>query len=195
MILLENSLRDAGHDQWLRHEILEARKTHADLLKWKLISVIALFSISLGLNPASPFLICLIPLCCVSVDLISFDLMIRIHEIETYFRLSGAGYEEYQGLMKTRALTGFASYGSSLLFHGSVSVCGLFLPRPSGQFPAVLAGAGFLGGVGTLFLWRMCMNHSRQVSDRAERFRTQGHDETEIMKRAARSPQFQNVDG
>ncbi len=56
---------DGERDKMLRSEIIESQKTQADFLKWKLISVAAVASISLGLahSPAvegAKLLLCLV---------------------------------------------------------------------------------------------------------------------------------------
>src|SRR2546423_10069559 len=74
----------------LRQEIIEAEKTQADYLKWKLISVASIASIFLSFKVVNSYdlsvLLCIIPLICTYVDLISVHLMLRIVVIGTYLR-------------------------------------------------------------------------------------------------------------
>ncbi len=176
MILLEKNLpdpTDSGHDQWLRQEIIESQKTQADFLKWKLISVVAVASVSMAFTSVR-LLICLVPMICVVVDLISIQIMIRIHTIGTYLKTNGNTYEEYVFLAKARAFESVASYGSSLLFNGTTGVLGLFLPQAQGQFTGYLNAfviAGILGIMATLFLCRIHLDRLKEVIRSAERFR------------------------
>src|SRR3954469_4616426 len=88
----------------LRHEIVESQKTQAEFLKWKLIAIGAVSSISLGFTPSSPqmansqglqLLLCSIPLICAYTDFISLHIMIRIVTIGTYLKGTGSEYETF----------------------------------------------------------------------------------------------------
>lgn len=86
--------------QALRTEIVEAEKTGADFLKWKLIGTATVASIALSMSsptsPAAPdalLMLCLIPLICAYVDMVSLDLVIRIIVIAAFLRDKEDPYE------------------------------------------------------------------------------------------------------
>jgi hypothetical protein len=87
------------HDEKLRDEIIESQKSQADFLKWKLIALAGIGSVSLGVGSTSSvpkgaeLLVCLIPLICLYVDLISLHIMIRIITIGVYLKMTGSEYE------------------------------------------------------------------------------------------------------
>src|SRR4051794_10676267 len=91
-----------SESQALRTEIIESQKTQAEFIKWKLIAVGAITSISLGLtgSPAAStdrnglrLLLCGIPLVCAYVDFVSLHIMMRIVAIGAFLRQSGSAYE------------------------------------------------------------------------------------------------------
>ena len=79
-----------------KHEIIEAENKRNDLLKWKLILVAALSSVSLGIGYPFPrgnattdyrhYAIFFIPLVCVYVDLLCKHIQIRIIVISKFFQ-------------------------------------------------------------------------------------------------------------
>jgi hypothetical protein len=83
----------------LRIELIETEKSGADFVKWKLIAVAAVASLALGVGQAKGdshpphALICLIPLICAYVDLMSADLAVRILSIAAFLRSQGDVYE------------------------------------------------------------------------------------------------------
>jgi len=173
------------HDKMLRAEIIESEKTQADFLKWKLIAVAAVASISLGFagttNPTVPgarLLLCLVPLICAYVDLMSLHIMIRIITIGLYLKISGNSYEEFVFAVRERGaanpfvLEGFALHGSSIVFNIIVIVLGFTLPQPAGIEPSKALAAyvlsGGLGVVTTVFLWFWYNNRTREVGRLAE---------------------------
>jgi hypothetical protein len=177
-------MKDDNANAGLRQEIIESQKTQADFLKWKLIAVALLSSIALGFSGPSTdsakFLICLIPLLCGYVDLISLHLMIRIITIGVYLRASGSSYEEFA--FKVRDTSGAnpfvfepgALHGSSLIFNGLIIVLGVVLNWRSAtvKWPEMCATlyviAGVLGLVWTMFLWFTYVLRVRQVKGLGE---------------------------
>lgn len=92
----------------LRREIVESQRSGADFLKWKLIATATVASIALGLRahpvtglepqkggPPVQLIICLIPLICAYVDMVSLDLAIRILAIGAFLRAHGDVYENW----------------------------------------------------------------------------------------------------
>jgi hypothetical protein len=107
----------------LRTEIIESQKSQADYLKWKLIAVGALGTITLaGSGDSNRLLACLVPLLCAYVDLISIHLMIRIITIGAYLRERGDRYEDYTFRLREKSgqnpyiFEATALHGSSLAF-------------------------------------------------------------------------------
>jgi hypothetical protein len=115
----------------LRNEIIESQKTQAEFLKWKLIAVSAVGSISLGFTPVAPpaanlhgleLLLCAIPLICAYIDFVSLHVMIRIVTIGTYLKKIGSEYESFVFLTRERGANPFifetaALHGSSFVFN------------------------------------------------------------------------------
>jgi hypothetical protein len=139
MAHIENSVDSEGesclsadpvpnHDrESLRQEIVESEKSQADFLKWKFIIVAAVGSLSLGFssstNTGSPSvraqsLLCLIPLICAYVDLISLHIMVRVRTIGAFLKETGSDYEKF--VSEVRQRTGANPYGfETLALHGS----------------------------------------------------------------------------
>ncbi len=86
----------------LRDEIVESQKVRSDLFKWKIILVASLGAVALGLASANDkgagadppstheYLLCLIPLVCLYVDILSSHLNLRIMVIGRYFQYVAA---------------------------------------------------------------------------------------------------------
>jgi hypothetical protein len=164
----------------LRTEIIESQKTQADFLKWKLISVAAVASISLGLAPTggtalegAKLLMCLVPLVCAYVDLISLHLMIRILTIGIYLKNSGDPYEKFVfGVREKTATNPFvfeavAMLVSSGVFDATIVALGFALPKGPGNWPSEYLAAyivsGVLGIVATIAFWLMHSSRTREV--------------------------------
>lgn len=115
---MQTSIRE----EKLSEEIIDAHRTRADFLKWKLLITAALGVAGLGLSKDTvgkdtTALLALIPLVCVYVDLLCTNLNLRIILIGTYFaQQRGDAYE-----CRTRAasnkgwfdLEDYALYGST----------------------------------------------------------------------------------
>lgn len=115
----------------LRTEIIESQKTQAEFLKWKLIAVSAVGSISLGFTPVATqtansqglaLLLCAVPLICAYIDFVSLHIMIRIVTIGTYLKKKGSEYESFVFLTRERGANPFifetiALHGSSIIFN------------------------------------------------------------------------------
>lgn len=153
--------------QSLRSEIVESQKSQADYLKWKLISVGAIGTISLA-SPGDKnrLLACLAPLLCAYVDLISLHLMIRIITIGAYLRERGDKYEVYTFALREKKsgrnpyiFEAAALHGSSLAFDVIVLVIGFvsiftkhpFLTRPV-SVTFIFCGLAGIVWTGLLFL-------------------------------------------
>jgi hypothetical protein len=177
--------RDYEHDKMLRTEIIESQKTQADFLKWKLISVATVASISLGFASTSnpvvegvKLLLCLVPLICAYVDLTSLHIMIRIITIGIYLKRSGNAYEKFVFAVRDRTATNpfvfeaVALHGSSMVFNIIIVALGFTLPQGPGNWPpgylTAYIVAGVLGIVATAFSWLLYTSRAREVIRVAE---------------------------
>jgi hypothetical protein len=152
--------------QSLRTEIIESQKSQADYLKWKLISVGAIGTLTLASNgDTNRLLACLVPLLCAYVDLISIHLMIRIVTIGAYLRERGDKYEVYTFTLRERSgqnpyiFEVAALHGSSLAFDVIIVVTGfasICTKHPFLSFPVSIAfifcGLAGLFWTGLLFI-------------------------------------------
>ena len=130
----------------LREEIIESEKMQSDILKWKLIAVAAIASVSLGFGiegiPADPaksnsygsrWLLCLIPLMCAYVDLISVHYMLRIITIGAYLKSTGDPYETLMFSLRDQSgknpfvFESRALQGSSIIFNFILVVVGFIM--------------------------------------------------------------------
>jgi hypothetical protein len=162
--------RTIENETILRQEIIESQKTQADFLKWKLISVATVGAISFGFTSnvkltasSAKLLLCMVPMLCAYVDLISLHLMIRIITIGLYLKIQGNNYESYVGQIRERSKANpfifevGALHGSSLLFNIIVVGLGFALPKGPDNWPeqylTAYVVAGMLGIVWTIFLW------------------------------------------
>jgi len=177
--------KDSEHDKLLRGEVIESQKTQADFLKWKIISVATIASISLGLasttNPTiqgAKLLLCLVPLICAYVDLTSLHIMIRIIMIGIYLKKVGNAYETF--VFEARERTGtnpfvfeaVALHGSSLVFNIIIVGLGFALPDSPNDWPPKYLTAyimsGTLGIVVTLLLWVWYTSRAKEIIRVAE---------------------------
>jgi len=174
--------KDSEHDKLLRGEVIESQKTQADFLKWKIISVATIASISLGLasttNPTiqgAKLLLCLVPLICAYVDLTSLHIMIRIIMIGIYLKKVGNAYETF--VFEARERTGsnpfvfeaVALHGSSLVFN--IIIVGLGFALPDDWPPKYLTAyimSGTLGIVVTVLLWVWYTSRAKEIIRVAE---------------------------
>lgn len=169
----------------LRQEIIESQKTQADFLKWKLITVATVGAISFGFTSdlkltdgSAKLLICMVPMLCAYVDLISLHLMIRIITVGTYLRIRGDDYESYVGQIRNLSRTNpfifevGALHGSSLFFNLIVIGLGYALPDgPDGwprQYRDAYVTAGLIGIAWTVILWVIYSRRVKQVERLAE---------------------------
>lgn len=117
----------------LRAEIVETQKTGADFVKWKLIATATVASLLFGVGRTQvtnedhlQLLICLIPLICAYVDLVSSDLAIRILAIAAFLREHGDVYECWVGPKRMKPSNPWAF--APIAIHGStLSICVLIL--------------------------------------------------------------------
>lgn len=75
----------------LRTEIIESEKTKTDLMKWKLVLIAGVGSTTFGLAQSAillkfQYLICLLPCVCLYVDLIYFQINLKIISIGSFIR-------------------------------------------------------------------------------------------------------------
>jgi hypothetical protein len=165
----------------LRAEIIEAQRSGADFLKWKLIAAATVASVGVGFwSPQnaqsidSRLIICLIPLICAYVDMVSLDLAIRTFVIATFLRNAGDRYENYVHRMRRREDNPFhaasiASHGSSLAASILILSLGLFgAGRKWEQFHVnAYVTSGILGIVLTVLLWNLYKTRVRRITMRA----------------------------
>jgi hypothetical protein len=161
--------------QSLRTEIIESQKSQADYLKWKLISVGAIGTITLASSgDTNKLLACLVPLLCAYVDLISIHLMIRIITIGAYLRERGDKYEVYTFTLRERSWQSpyifevTALHGSSLAFDVIILVAGfvsIFTKHYFLSFPVSITFifCGLAGIVWTGFLFFLYGSRQREV--------------------------------
>jgi len=179
-----NSVADRVQEG-LRTEIIESQKIGADFLKWKLISVATVASISVGLAPAgggsaegAKLLMCLVPLICAYVDLISLHIMTRILTIGIYLKNSGDSYEQFVFGVRERTTTNpyvfeaVAILASSGTINAVIVALGFTLPRGPGNWPSdyltAYIVAGVLGIVATAAFWLMHLSRTREIVRAAE---------------------------
>jgi uncharacterized membrane protein (DUF485 family) len=165
----------------LRTEIIESEKAQTDFLRWKLIAVGAIGTLTLAngkevlptVHAANGLLACLIPLLCAYVDLISMHLMIRIVTIGMYLRGRHDKYETYTFELRERSgknpyvFEVSALHGSSLAFDITVLVAGFvcifarkFLSEP---ISIALIVCGLLGIFCTIVLIVIYTSRYREV--------------------------------
>ena len=162
----------------LRGEIVESQKTQAEFLKWKLIAVGAVSSISLGLTSPSgqqsspqslQLLLCSIPLICAYTDFISLHIMIRIVTIGTYLKGAGSDYEQFVFRTRERGGNPFifetaALHGSSLVFN--LVLIGLsFSSLATGWIDKSYLLSGLMGLFVTVLAWVFYTMRAKKVSD------------------------------
>jgi hypothetical protein len=132
----------ANETEWLRHEIVESEKTQADFLKWKFILIAAVGSVSLGFNSVANYssegaqlLLCVVPLLCAYVDLISLHIMGRIITVGKYLMCIGDEYERFVFAVRERvgaspyAFEAIALHGSSVVLNAVLLGLGFSLPQ------------------------------------------------------------------
>lgn len=169
----------------LRNEIVESQKTQADFLKWKLIAVAAVSSISLGFTPVAnsvnsdeanrrglELLLCAIPLICAYIDFVSLHIMIRIVTIGTYLKKIGSDYEGFVFFTRAKGANPFIFETAAL--HGSSFVFNLVLIAISFSDIAVswIRTVYCLGGVSGLIVtaisWVSYAKRARRIEDLAQ---------------------------
>lgn len=158
----------------LRAELIETEKTGADFVKWKLIAVAAVASLALGVgqqrngDPPPRALICLIPLICAYVDLMSADLAVRILSIAAFLRSEGDVYEQWVQQRRTMrwqnpfALAPMAVHGSSVAINFAVLIFAMFGTTDK---PAICmyTVAGFVGLLLAIWLWIIYVRHGHRL--------------------------------
>ncbi len=153
----------------LRNEIVEAEKMEAEYVKWKLIAVGSVASISLGFTPGSApsatlnkleLLLCAIPLICIYIDFVSINVILRIATIGAYLRKTGSKYEQFVLSATEKGATPFsfqisALYGSSIAFN--LILIGLSFTHLSADWirHAYIFG-GLSGLIIGIFSWTLC---------------------------------------
>lgn len=158
--MTQNSLREDK----LPDEIIDAHRTRANFLQWKLVIVAALGAAGLGLSKADAVdktgLLALIPLVCAYVDLLCSNLNMRIILIGNHFaEHHGDAYERRArsyDRMGWFIFENYALYGSTyvacivLFLFGFAKLYTFPKTEPSLQTIAVMAGCG-IGSILTLF--------------------------------------------
>jgi hypothetical protein len=148
----------------LRAEIVETQKTGADFVKWKLIATATVASLLVGVGRARlnddghlQLLICLIPLICAYVDLVSSDLAIRILAIAAFLRDHGDVYERWVQPKRSSpnnpwAFAPIAIHGSSLAICLLILAVGIYGASVGWETPRTAMYFGS-GAVGALVAW------------------------------------------
>lgn len=165
----------------LRNEIVEAEKIEAEYIKWKLIAVSSVASISLGFGTgssatASPYklelLLCAIPLICAYIDFASINVVLRIATIGAYFRKIGSEYEKFvlscsKDDAKHFIFQTAAQYGSSIVFN--FILIGMSFTHLSADWmrTAYLLG-GLSGLVIEIFSWMLCKMKLHRLEELSE---------------------------
>jgi hypothetical protein len=176
----------------LRKEIIESEKTQADFLKWKFILVAAVGSVSLGFtsginnSEGVQILLCVVPLLCAYVDLISLHIMGRIITVGTYLMGIGNEYEKF--VFEVRRQVGASPYvfeaialhGSSLVLNLVLCALGFLLPERAtgsteslGWYPKVLQAYIYMGGIGlglTILLFMLYDSRRKSVNILADKY-------------------------
>lgn len=174
----------------LRQEIIESQRSQAEFLKWKLIAVAAIGGLALSYTGVDDpkrtfwsgldqrFLLCLIPIICAYVDLISIHLMLRIVAIGTYLRktkelLTNQETKDYESfLCDIRKLKGgnpfllelLALHGSSILIALLVVVFGGFITKTNSEgWVFVVSGLG--GAAFTIGLIHDFFNRVNRIAE------------------------------
>ena len=161
----------------LRSEIVESQKTQAEFLKWKLIAISAVGSISLGFTPMTDpprdaesikLLLCAVPLICAYVDFVSLHIMIRIVTIGVYLRRHGSEYENFVFLTREKGANPYifetaALHGSSIVFNLVLIGISFSTIATAWAKPAYLWG-GILGIFVTLIAWILYTSRARRVA-------------------------------
>ena len=170
-----------SESQALRTEIIESHKTQAEFIKWKLIAVGAITSISLGLtgSPAAStdrnglrLLLCGIPLVCAYVDFVSLHIMMRIVAIGAFLRQSGSAYERFIFRTRESGANPFvfetaALHGASFVFNG-VLIGLSFADLGAEWISRAYLLAGILGFLFTAFAWVLYTMKFRRVIEVSE---------------------------
>ena len=178
----------------LRSEIIQSEKTQTDLMKWKLVLVSSLSSISLGFFQSNltfkpQYLICLVPLICAYVDLMYFHLTLRILFIGSFIKELGmrgnhdsdkSAIIEYEMFAeRTRknnnlslfSLEEFAVQGSSIALSVLVIIFGVITTPLNYNNLMELAPyciAGFLGILISCFIKYIVENKQRKIQNNVE---------------------------
>lgn len=161
----------------LRQEIIESQKSQAELLKWKLIATAAVAGAGLGIQvPAlksdARLLVCLIPLICAYVDLLSLHIVVRIIVIARFLRLQGDPYETFLHEYRNRREKPFsfelmALHGSSRAISGIVFAFGVW--GYLAQWQPLVWGAylscGLIGFVLAMVLSDRFSRHLSEISE------------------------------
>jgi hypothetical protein len=173
----------------LRQEIIEAEKTQADYLKWKLISVASIASIFLSFKVVNSYdlsiLLCVIPLICTYVDLISVHLMLRIVVIGTYLRKTKRelGHPDYidvkdyetfvsdiLGEVRSSPLSPFgleltAIHGSTLILSIIILIHGYNLASSNAGLAYLYFVSGFIGIIFTILIFATFGKRVRKIAE------------------------------
>jgi len=173
----------------LRQEIITSEQTQADYLKWKLLSVASIASVFLSFKVVNSYdlsiLLCLIPLICTYIDLISVHLMLRIVVIGAYLKKTKqhldkpeyAGVKDYEtfvsdilGEMRSNRLSPFGLELTAI--HGSTLVLSLFILGYGYKLTSSDAGvayifffSGIVGIIFTLLIFATYGNRVRKIME------------------------------
>jgi len=166
----------------LRAEIIEAHKSGADFLKWKLIAVAAVSSVAIGFltpgNHGGPttewgLIVCLIPFICAYADMVGLDLTVRTMLIAGFLRLCNDPYEIHVANLRGRRNNPFhaataASFTASIAISVLIIGGGLFGVNREWNplYVDAFIAAGGVGVIATLCLWRAYFARIAQITPR-----------------------------
>ncbi len=172
----------------LRREIVEAQRIGADFLKWKLIATATVASVAVGFWKAdSPpaidakFLLCLIPLICAYVDMVSLDLAVRTMVIANFLRTRcHDAYEKHVHSLRDHSTNPFSAapiaiHASSGIASALVAFTGLYGASNRNWDPVAVSAFQMFGilGIALAVLQAVIYNlRIRQLDDREPKRKT-----------------------
>lgn len=167
----------------LREEIIGAKRTQTDFLKWKLIAVGAVAGVTFGVAPGADasdvervsLLLCAIPLICAYTDFISLHIMLSIITIGAYLKESKDPYETFVFALREKKINPFrlealALHGSSLAFNIVLIALGMLGFFFSTYINSALVSWLYIisGGFGlalTLLSWKLFVNRAEKIAN------------------------------
>lgn len=177
----KNMGEQTENSEALRNEIVESQIIEADFLKWKLIAIGVVSSISLGFTPSDgnnsnppgvEWLLCAIPLICAYIDFVSINIKLRILTIGAYLKNNGSKYEQFVSQTRVKKANPFiletaALHGSSIVFN--LVLAGIGFTNIAVQLVRnVYVICGVLGLVAAIFTWNFYTKRAKQIQKLAQ---------------------------